>query len=115
MDSAIIRNEIYRIVRKIPRGSVLSYGDIGRIVGTGPRQVAAAMRACPAGLPWHRVVGAGGEIKLPAEAGFEQRFRLQSEGVTFRGSRVEMKQHEVRLTAAKSQAKSKSKTRTRPR
>ena len=85
MDSAIIRNEIYRIVRKIPRGSVLSYGDIGRIVGTGPRQVAAAMRACPAGLPWHRVVGAGGTIRTPCEYAWIQRERLIAEGIRFRG------------------------------
>ncbi|PYS18253.1 MAG: cysteine methyltransferase [Acidobacteria bacterium] len=85
MDSAIIRNEIYRIVRKIPRGSVLSYGDIGRIVGTGPRQVAAAMRACPAGLPWHRVVGAGGTIRTPGEYAWIQRERLIAEGIRFRG------------------------------
>src|SRR5439155_21768131 len=50
-----IRNAIYGLVRRIPRGCVLSYGDVSRIVGTGPRQVAAAMRECPAGLPWHRV------------------------------------------------------------
>src|SRR5881397_2945061 len=86
MDSAIIRNEIYRIVRKIPRGSVLSYGEVGRIVGTGPRQVAAAMRACPAGLPWHRVVGAGGEIRTPDEYAWIQRERLMVEGIRFRGS-----------------------------
>ncbi|HYR89029.1 MAG TPA: MGMT family protein [Terriglobia bacterium] len=85
MDSDIIRNAIYRIVRKIPRGSVLSYGEIGRIVGTGPRQVAAAMRNCPAGLPWHRVVGAGGKIRTPGEYAWIQRERLMAEGIRFRG------------------------------
>jgi methylated-DNA-protein-cysteine methyltransferase-like protein len=45
-------------------------------------------------LPWHRVLGAGGAIKLPGHSAFEQRFRLQSEGVTFRGRRVDMKKHE---------------------
>src|SRR3989442_2265029 len=86
MDSAIIRNEIYRIVRKIPRGSVLSYGDVGRIVGTGPRQVAAAMRSCPAGLSWHRVVGAGGKIRTAGEYAWIQRGRLIAEGIRVRGS-----------------------------
>lgn len=46
------------------------------------------------GVPWHRVLGAGGQIKLGGEAALEQRFRLQSEGVTFRGKRVNMRQHE---------------------
>jgi alkylated DNA nucleotide flippase Atl1 len=46
------------------------------------------------GLPWHRVVGAGGRILLPGESGLEQRFRLQAEGVEFRGNRVDMAKHE---------------------
>jgi methylated-DNA-protein-cysteine methyltransferase-like protein len=79
------RNSIYRLVRQIPRGYVLSYGDVGRIVGTGPRQVAAAMRNCPVGLPWHRVVGAGGTIRTPGEYAWIQRERLMAEGVRFGG------------------------------
>ena len=80
-----ITNRIYRLVGRIPRGCVLSYGDIGRIVGTGPRQVAAAMRDCPAGLPWHRVVGAGGKIRTPGEYAWMQQERLMAEGIRFRG------------------------------
>ena len=80
-----VANSIYRVVNRIPRGCVLSYGDVGRIVGTGPRQVAAAMRDCPAGLPWHRVVGAGGKIRTPGEYGWMQQERLMAEGIRFRG------------------------------
>jgi methylated-DNA-protein-cysteine methyltransferase-like protein len=83
---SILRNSIYRIVRRIPPGSVLSYGDIGRIVGAGPRQVAAAIRACPPGLPWHRVVGAGGKILTPGETAWIQRELLSAEGIRFRGA-----------------------------
>ena len=79
------RLKIYRLVSRIPAGSVLSYGDVGRIVGAGPRQVAAAMRECPVGLPWHRVVGAGGKIRVPGEHAWMQRERLMAEGVRFRG------------------------------
>jgi methylated-DNA-protein-cysteine methyltransferase-like protein len=43
------------------------------------------------------VLGAGGEIKLRGEHALEQRFRLESEGVRFRGRRVDMKQHEFRF------------------
>src|SRR5215470_13515053 len=74
-----INNRIYRMVSRIPSGCVLSYGEIGRIVGTGPRQVAAAMRACPPGLPWHRVVGAGGKIRTPGEYAWMQQERLMAE------------------------------------
>src|SRR5688572_13133451 len=79
------RQMIYRFVRRIPPGKVLSYGDVARLAGTGPRQVAAAMRGCPAGLPWHRVVGAGGRIRTPGEVAWMQHERLVAEGIRFRG------------------------------
>ena len=53
------------------------------------------------GLPWQRVVGSGGAIKLPGEHAAEQRFRLQMEGVTFRGARVNMKLHEHKFPKAR--------------
>jgi alkylated DNA nucleotide flippase Atl1 len=84
----VINAAIYRLVRRIPRGHVLSYGEIGRIVGTGPRQVAAAMRSCPDGLPWHRVVGSEGRIRTPGETAWVQRERLIAEGIRFSGSNV---------------------------
>jgi methylated-DNA-protein-cysteine methyltransferase related protein len=80
-----VAHSVYRLVSRIPRGRVLSYGEIGRIVGTGPRQVAAAMRDCPSGLPWHRVVGAGGKIRTPGEYAWIQQERLLAEGIRFRG------------------------------
>lgn len=85
------------IVRKIPRGKVCSYGGVARLAGYpgASRQVVWALRSGDAnGLPWHRVVGAGGRILLPGESGLEQRFRLQGEGVEFRGIRVDMAKHE---------------------
>ena len=45
-------------------------------------------------LPWQRVVGSGGEIKLKYEAAMEQRTRLEMEGVRFRGKRVDMVEHQ---------------------
>ncbi|HEY0286113.1 MAG TPA: MGMT family protein, partial [Pseudomonas sp.] len=46
-------------------------------------------------LPWHRVVGAGGKISLPAGtvSGEEQRARLRAEGVTICNNRVDMLRH----------------------
>src|SRR5262245_11367595 len=80
-----VAHSVYRLVSRIPRGRVLSYGDVGRVVGTGPRQVAAAMRDCPSGLPWHRVVGAGGKIRTPGEHAWIQQERLLAEGLLIRG------------------------------
>jgi methylated-DNA-protein-cysteine methyltransferase-like protein len=85
-------------VRRIPRGKVATYGDIAYAAGFpgAARQVVWALRAT-SGLPWHRVLGAGGKILLPGEAGFEQRMRLQAEGVAFHGNRVALKEHRAKL------------------
>src|SRR5690348_7871861 len=87
---------VQAVVRRIPRGKIASYGDVARLAGFpgAARQVAWALRgARSAGLPWHRVLGAGGRIRLPGAAGMEQRLRLESEGVAFSGSRARMDLH----------------------
>jgi methylated-DNA-protein-cysteine methyltransferase related protein len=48
-------------------------------------------------LPWQRIVGAGGEIKLRGDAAVEQRLRLTMEGVKFRSKRVNMQLYEHTL------------------
>jgi alkylated DNA nucleotide flippase Atl1 len=70
--------KIRATIRKIPRGKVATYGDVARAAGFpgAARQVVWALRRAGPGLPWHRVIGAGGRIRLPGEAGFEQRTRL---------------------------------------
>ncbi|HMD47899.1 MAG TPA: MGMT family protein [Bryobacteraceae bacterium] len=82
-------------IRQIPKGKVSTYGGVARAAGFPgrARQVVWALRKSR-GLPWHRVVGAGGKISLPGENGLEQRLRLESEGVAFRGSRIWMEKHE---------------------
>jgi len=81
-------------IRRIPRGKVATYGDVAYAAGFpgAARQVVWALHGSR-GLPWQRVVGAGGKILLPGVHGAEQRFLLQSEGVAFVGLRVDMKQH----------------------
>ena len=97
MKTEEVRRAVYRIVRRIPRGSVLSYGDIGEMVGTGPRQVGAAIRACPPGIPWHRVVGAGGKVVTPGETAWIQRDLLMAEGILFRGSGFSYRRYKAKL------------------
>ena len=82
-------------VRKIPRGKVATYGDIAYAAGYpgAARQVAWALHGS-SGVPWHRVIGAGGRILLGGEAGFEQRMRLRGEGVGFAGQRVRIKEYQ---------------------
>ncbi|HUO28484.1 MAG TPA: MGMT family protein [Bryobacteraceae bacterium] len=93
MDSVL--EQLRRVVSRIPKGRVASYGDVARAAGYpgAARQVAWALHNAKGGIPWHRVLGAGGHIRLPGQAGLEQRMRLAAEGVTFRGSRVDMARH----------------------
>jgi len=90
-----MRLRIEQAVRAIPRGKVLTYGGVARAAGFpgAARQVAATLRR-GFGLPWQRVLGAGGQIKLTGDSAIEQRLRLEAEGVRFRGRRVDMKAHE---------------------
>ena len=98
------RNSAFRrIILGIPKGRVATYGQVAARAGF-PRNHRAVAQFCvpePTNrLPWHRVVGAGGEIKLPGEAGAEQRLRLRMEGVAFSGKRVNLKLHGYRDRAA---------------
>src|SRR6202789_3648994 len=89
-----------RIIRSVPKGKVSTYGKVAAAAGYPlyHRAVARLLRKEPLhGLPWQRIVGAGGEIKLRGEAGAEQRLRLSMEGVKFRGQRVNMDVYEHRL------------------
>jgi methylated-DNA-protein-cysteine methyltransferase related protein len=86
------RAAVHRLVRRIPRGRVATYGQLAALLGRprSARAVGAAMRACPADLPWHRVVNAGGGISRRLHAGsmLTQRIRLEQEGVPLRRGRV---------------------------
>ena len=92
---------IYAVVRSIPRGKVATYGQIAELAGirAGHRIAARAMRECPPGLPWQRVVGkkdarrAQVAIGQPEHAA-HQRKLLEREGVRFdaRG-RVDLERH----------------------
>jgi methylated-DNA-protein-cysteine methyltransferase-like protein len=90
---------IRKAVRQIPRGKVATYGQVAAAAGYPlyHRQVVQVLHKAGNTLPWQRVVGAGGAIKLPYEAGLEQRTRLELEGVRFRGKRVDMVEHQHRF------------------
>jgi len=89
-----------RIIRSVPKGKVSTYGRVAAAAGYSlyHRAVAKLLRSATLhGLPWQRIVGAGGEIKLRGEAAAEQRLRLSIEGVKFRGKRVNMDIYEHTL------------------
>jgi len=83
---------IERAIRSIQRGKVSTYGGIAKAAGyPGAARLVARVLRRGFGLPWQRVLGAGGQIKLTGDSAIEQRLRLEAEGVRFRGRRVDMK------------------------
>ena len=86
-----------RIIRSVPKGKVSTYGKVAAASGYPLYHRAVArllQKEALHSVPWQRIVGAGGEIKLRGEAAAEQRLRLSMEGVKFRGKRVNMELHE---------------------
>jgi len=80
-------------VKKIPRGRVTTYGAVARALKLrgGARTAGRAMAACPSGrgIPWHRVVGAGGRLLLREPHVSLQRKLLESEGLHLVERRIE--------------------------
>lgn len=81
------RERVYKLVRRIPRGRVMTYGQIAELLGEGytPRTVGFAMHSSPDGTPWQRVLNAQGatstgRIVLPHD---KQQRLLEQEGVVF--------------------------------
>lgn len=83
---------MWRLVRRVPPGRVVTYGQVAAWLGRAraARAVGGAMRACPADVPWHRVVNAGGGIsrRRREDSMLTQRIRLEQEGVRLRRGRV---------------------------
>ena len=94
--SEALEAAIRRAVRQIPRGKVATYAQVAAAAGypLHHRQVVQVLRKSGDALPWQRVVGAGGKIRLKLDMAREQRFRLEMEGVRFRGKRVALEEHQ---------------------
>lgn len=87
--------EVYRIVGKIPRGKVMTYGEIARRLKVNPRVVGFSLRRNPNPviIPCHRVVGKNGELTGYARGVSEKKRLLEKEGVTFLGGKVDLRNH----------------------
>jgi len=88
---------VYRLVKQIPRGRVLSYGALAKALRLrgGARSAGRAMAATPSGkgIPWHRVVGERGKILIREPYASLQKKLLESEGVKITESRVDLRNH----------------------
>lgn len=78
---------VLKMVRAIPAGRVMSYGQVGSLCGYNARTAAWALAMDVPDVPWHRVVGVDGDLlvkKKSVVAGIKQRQLLEAEGVEFR-------------------------------
>ncbi len=96
--------QVWNLVRQIPRGKVASYGQISLMLpppngvefeaykAFGPRWVGGAMANCPDDVPWQRVINSQG--KISDRPGAErQRQLLEEEGIVFVKDKVDMKKY----------------------
>jgi methylated-DNA-protein-cysteine methyltransferase related protein len=88
---------VYDLVKRIPRGRVVTYGQLARWLRLrgGARTAGHAMAACPSGqgIPWHRVIGAGGLLRIREPLASLQRRLLESEAVRVEGLRIDLRRH----------------------
>jgi len=89
---------ILAAVRRIPRGKVCTYGNVAEVAGLPRRArlVGTVLRQTSGrGLPWYRVINAGGRISFPtgSAAYARQRHKLEAEGVVFAGGRVDLRRY----------------------
>lgn len=93
---------VLRAVEQVPRGRVVSYGDLGALVGVGPRQVGSILKAYGDNVTWWRVTNAAGDLPPPLrERAFE---RWAEEGILVKpnglGCRIAEHRADLRTLAA---------------
>src|ERR1700684_1974302 len=107
---------VYRLLERIPRGRGTTYWELAQALRLrgGARAVGYAMAATPngRGIPWHRVIGAGGKVTMPEPHSSLQRRLLATEGVPIEATRIYMKHY---AAPPKSRAKSRVNSRAKSR
>ena len=92
-----LQKRVHALVRRVPAGRVVSYGQVAALVGAprAARAVGQAMRGCPPGVPWHRVVNGRGTISRRGDGSgaLSQRLLLEGEGVRFVRGRIYLRRY----------------------
>lgn len=89
------REKVYAITKTIPRGKVMTYGQLAAMVGSpgAARAVGMCMKTNPDNsiIPCHRVVAADGKLTGYAFGGTKTKKEiLREEGVAFIGENVDL-------------------------
>lgn len=88
------------IIKSIPAGSVMTYGQIARLAGSprGARQVVRILHSMSKKyhLPWHRVINSKGGLSLTEDESYSiQKLSLESEGIIFsKDNCINLEQHQ---------------------
>ncbi len=91
VESSSLTYKVKKLIKKIPRGKVATYGQIATCAGN-PRATRVVVWILNSSsqkdkLPWHRVINSKGLISLKPGQGYEiQKALLQKEGVEFDGN-----------------------------
>lgn len=107
MEEVRFAEKVYAVCRKIPKGKVTTYGEIGKVLGTtGYQAIGRALRCSPGmpQVPCHRVVKSDGSIggfKGKKEGKeIEEKIRLlEKEGVKVVERKVDLEKYSFRLPA----------------
>jgi len=89
---------VHTIIGAIPCGHVATYGQIAKLAGQAnySRKVGRILKTLPkdSKLPWYRVINSQGKISFPVDSSkfFEQKERLENEGVVFLNNKVSLKE-----------------------
>jgi alkylated DNA nucleotide flippase Atl1 len=84
--------DVLEVVERIPRGRVMSYGDVAEYLGAGgPRQVGWVLSHFGSGVPWWRVLRADGSLLPGHEARALAAYRRERTPLRPDGSRVDMR------------------------
>ena len=104
---------VWKLVRKIPRGKVATYGQLSEMIGKRltPVGIGWAIRAAE-DIPWQRVVNSKGGISTDKEHPGLQRSILEAEGVRFEGDLINLERFQWRPSVA-ARAKPRARSRTR--
>ncbi len=93
----IFTEEVIKIIKAIPKGKVMTYGQIASEAGNpwGSRQIARILNSLSEkhNLPWHRVVNAKGQISIKGHGGLYQKQLLVEEDIEFINESIDLEKY----------------------